>query len=88
MTSARANNYADSRLATLLDSISKNNPRADREKSSLLLDVCDNAELQQSVKQMLPKTNVSVKRCLFTRRYHPSPVRLRLLPLTPPPRTP
>lgn len=67
MTSARANNSADSRLAMLLDSINKNDPRADTGKCALLFDICDKAELQQSVKQMLPKTNVSVKRCLFTR---------------------
>lgn len=67
MTSARANNYADSRLAMLLNSINKNYPRADPEKSALLFDICDKAELQQSVKQMLPKPNVSVKHCLFTR---------------------
>lgn len=67
MTRARANNYADSRLAMLLDSINKNYPAADTEKSALLFDICDKAELQQSVKQMLPKTNVSVKRCFFAR---------------------
>lgn len=43
MTSARANNYADSRLTMLLDSINKNYPRADTEKSALSFDICDKA---------------------------------------------
>lgn len=82
MTSARADNYADSGLAALLDSITRNHPTADTEKSSLLLDICDKAELQQSVRQMLPKASALVERCLFTRRHRPSSVRLlSFLPL-------
>lgn len=67
MTSACVNDYADSRLATLLYSINKNYPTADTEKYALLFDICDKAELRQPVKQTLPKPNVSVKRCLFRR---------------------
>lgn len=67
----------------LLNSINKNYPRADTEKSTRLLDICDKAELRQSVKQMLPKTNASVKN-VASSLHSLGPVRLRPSPPPPP----